>query len=106
MKELESKAKDVKGTEVSIQIEKQKRLLARIRPHKGHKVFEIDPKTLEVNEAKTGKPYVDLIKRKLPSGKYEDKTVVRTPLEMREGYDYVTALNKKNALKIHLRKIK
>ena len=106
MKELENKSKDLKGTEISVQVEKQKRLLARVQPHRGHKVFEINPKTLEVREAKTGKPYAQLVKRKLPSGGYEEKTVSRTPLEMREGYDYVTALNKRNALKTHLRKIK
>ena len=106
MKELESKAKDINGTEISQQVEKQKRLIGRVYPCRGHKVFEVNPKTLEVSEASLGKPYIQMVERRLPSGKFVDEPVSRTPLEMKEGFDYVTALNKKNALKTHLKKTK
>ena len=106
MKELENRGKDLNGVEVTQQVEKQKRLIGRVIPCRGHKVFEVNPETLEVNEASLGKPYIQLVKRKLPSGAFVDESISRTPLAMKEGFDYVTALNKKNALKTHLRKTK
>jgi hypothetical protein len=68
--------------------QKEKELVGKIIPHAGHKVYEINDETLEIELAK-----------------YELKTYFigqnhnNPEIIIRNGYSYVSALNKKNALK-------
>lgn len=90
MKEFEGTFEVKDKMELSIQKKQQKEkvLVGRIIPHAGHKIWEINDETLEINLAK-----------------YELKTFVigqnhpNPEIIIRSGYSYVSALNKKSALK-------
>lgn len=88
MKEIEIKQKD--KLEISIKQKKQveKKLIGDIIPYNGHKIWKINKETLEIEEAKY-----------LNTAFYIDKENKKEIL-VADGFEYVSALNKKNALKL------
>jgi hypothetical protein len=88
MKEIEIKQKD--QLEISIKQKKQveKKFIGDIIPHNGHKVWKINKETLEIEEAK-------YLNTAFYIGKENKKEILVT-----DGFEYVSALNKKNALKL------
>lgn len=108
MKETQQNRKDIDAVEIRAEVQKQKQHLLRIVPHRGHKVFEINPETLEAREVELVKSHLERVKvSKLYLGLADEYTTVqRFSYDVRPGFDYVSALNKKNAIRIHLRKIK
>ena len=89
MKELEVKPKD--KLEISIQQKKQieKKLIGDIVPNNGHKIWKINEETMEVEEAK-------YLNNAFIIGTENKKEILIT-----NGFFYVSALNKKNALKLY-----
>jgi hypothetical protein len=85
MEELKSKHK----TEISIKQQKQieHELIGKIRPFEGHRLWEINNKTLEIELAK-----FSTVKINWGSG-------VRKEVITMKGYSYISALNKNSALK-------
>lgn len=79
--------------EVKKQVEKQLKFIGQHRPHSGHKCFEINTKTGEINLAEFKEEAISFedAKNGIISGK---KKIV-----MKEDCIYITALNKKNAIK-------
>ena len=88
MKELEKY--DPIKPEIVIPVKSEMKLLGTIRPNKGHKIFEINTDTEEINEAEFFYDVVSMF-----SSSYERKR----KLSMKEGYAYIAALNKDNAIK-------
>ena len=91
MEEIKSKNKIEISVKKQVQIEKE--LIGNITPHPNHKLYEIDNETGEINEAM----YIEeptFIK----FGMSVPKNVIKKAL-VRDGYTYVSAMNKKNALK-------
>jgi len=88
MKEIELNQKD--QLEVTIKQKKQveKKLIGDIVPHNGHKIWKINKETLEVEEAK-------YLNTAFYVGKENKKEILVT-----DGFEYISALNKKNALKL------
>ncbi len=96
MKELETKSGigDIEiVNEVKKQVEKQLKFVEQKRPHSGHKCFEINTKTNEINLAEFKEEAISFedARSGIISGKR--KVIIK------EGCVYVTALNKKNAIK-------
>lgn len=89
MKEIEIKQKDT--LEVTIKQKKQveKKLIRDIVPHNGHKIWKINKETLEIEEAK-------YLNTAFFIGKENKKEILVV-----DGFEYVSALNKKNALKLY-----
>lgn len=89
MKELEVKQKD--KLEISVQQKKQieKKLIGDIVPNNGHKIWKINEETMEVEEAK-------YLNNAFIVGTENKKEILITT-----GFFYVSALNKKNALKLY-----
>jgi len=89
MKELEVKPKD--KLEISVQQKKQieKKLIGDIVPNNGHKIWKINEETMEVEEAK-------YLNDAFIIGTENKKEILIT-----NGFFYVSALNKKNALKLY-----
>jgi hypothetical protein len=87
MKELEEKQKN--KLEISVKQQKQieHELIGKLHPKAGHKIFKINIKTLEVNEAE----YSNVTYHLFAENKKE--------IIIENGFQYVCALNKKNALK-------
>lgn len=87
MKELEITNKQ--QIEVSVKQKKQveHQLIGKIIPFEGHKIWEINNETMEVKEAKFANVTYHLFG--------ENKKEIIT----KQGFTYVSALNKKNALK-------
>ncbi len=87
MKELELKNE----TKIEISVKQKKQveheLIGKIIPHEGHIIWQINKETLEIGEAKFSNATYHL------GG--ENKKEVMT----KDGYAYVSALNKKNALR-------
>lgn len=88
MKEIEVKQKD--QLEVTIKQKKQveKKLIGDIVPYNGHKIWKINKETLEIEECK-------YLNTAYYISENNNKEVLVT-----DGFDYVSALNKKNALKL------
>jgi len=87
MKELEIKQE----TKIEISVKQQKQVeyeyVGQIIPHEGHCIWEINNQTLEIQKAK-----------------YSNSTYVfggenKSEIVIKKGYSYVSALNKKGALK-------
>lgn len=95
MKELEKYEKVNK--EVVIPIKSEMKLLGTLKPQKGHKCFEINTITQDINEAKF---YEDIVS--MFSSSYERKKKLR----IKENCIYITALNKTNALKKYREQLK
>lgn len=87
MKELESYSKVTSEVKATKPIQKQKELLGSLHPHKGHKCFEINTITQEVEEV----TYKDIV--------YEFNRGVRKEINVKENHVYITALNRENAIK-------
>ena len=89
MKELEIITKE--NIEVSVTQKKQVEHLfvGKIVPFEGHKIWKINVKTLEVEEAK----YTNATYHLFSEHKKE--------IIIENGFDYVSALNKENAIKKH-----
>ncbi len=87
MKELDLKNE----TKIEISVKQKKQveheLIGRIIPHEGHIIWQINKETLEIEKAKFSNATYHL------GG--ENKKEVMT----KDGYAYVSALNKKNALR-------
>ena len=88
MKELEQYEKV--SEEIVIPVKKQNELLGTIKPHRGHKCFEINTLTGEINDAEFFEDIVSIF-----SSSYER----RKKINVKENCIYITALNKKNAIK-------
>ena len=88
MKEIEIKQKE--QLEVSVKQKKQveKKLIGDIMPHNGHKIWKINKETLEIEEA-------EYLNTDFFIGKENKKEILVV-----DGFEYVSALNKKNALKL------
>jgi hypothetical protein len=89
MKEIEIKQKD--QLEVVIKQKKQveKKFIGDIIPHEGHKIWKINKETLEIEEAKYNNTTYNI------SGENKKEILIS------ESFEYVSALNKKNALKLY-----
>jgi hypothetical protein len=87
----------ISPTQIEISVkknqQKEKELIGKINPHSGHKTFEINNETLEIEEAIFNNDF---------AFKY-GKNIQNKEILIREGYSYVSALNKKNALKQFLK---
>jgi hypothetical protein len=91
MEEIKSKNKIEISIKKQIQVEKE--LVGNITPHPNHKLYEIDNETSEINEA----TYIEeptFIKFGISVPKKTTKKAL-----VRDGFTYVSAMNKKNALK-------
>lgn len=88
MKETEYNNQD--KLEISIKQKKQieKKFIGDIKPHNGHKMWKINQETLEIEEAK----YINTAYQMNGNNKKEILVI--------DGFWYVSALNKKNALKL------
>jgi hypothetical protein len=91
--------KDKKKTELTVQKQQQveRELIGHIVPHSGHRIYEINIKTLDIQEADFLK-WETLHLADLLNLKNKGKTP-NLEILTREGYAYVSALNKANALK-------
>ena len=89
MKELEQYEKV--SEEIVIPIKKETKLLGTIKPHRGHKCFEINTLTGEVTDAAYTEESITI----MTSSKYTPKRKIN----VKENCIYITALNKKNAIK-------
>jgi len=88
MKEIELKNHDT-NIEVSVKQKKQveHQLVGNITPNEGHKIWQINNETLEVSEAK------------FTNTTYQMFSENKKEVLIKDGFSYVAALNKKNALK-------
>lgn len=88
MKEIQIREQGIK-TEISVQQKKQVEhtLIGNIVPNEGHKIWQINKETLEIEPAKFRSITYNVF------GENKKEIVVK------DGYAYVAALNKKNALK-------
>lgn len=89
MKELEVKQKD--KMELSVQQKKQieHELISKIIPHENHVIWQINKETLEIEKAKFSNATYVL------GGENKKEIIIK------DGFAYVSALNKRNALKKH-----
>lgn len=83
--QINKQNKGVKTAEVKKQVKK----LGVIKPHKGHTLFEIEVKTMNINLAEFETLEVDWTKDSSNKSK----------LKVKEGCVYISSLNKRNALK-------
>ena len=88
MKELKQLSKDKVVITKQAQQEKQQKLVGRIRPYKGHTLFEVNLGNGNVMEAKIEEPVADYLGRKLPKKVIVNKNCI-----------YVSALNVKSLMK-------
>lgn len=82
------------------EIEKQKKLFSSFTKHNGHKVWEINCTTGEVNEAEYDKEYIVFVPTMcLLTGAITGSTSKkRRDIIAKENCAYIPSLNKKNAL--------
>ena len=103
MNDFERHNQDLSRPEVEISIKQRKeieyKLINTLKPHSGHKVWEINEKTKEIKEA-------SFVEHK--NIKWEDAVkVFHNPqylreIKIRKGFAYISALNQENALKRYL----
>lgn len=87
MKELENKETTQKTIQDIRPILTEKKFIGSIKPHKGHKLYEINVTNQEIKEIKTTKTY-DV-----------SKGYSSSKVDIKENCYYVSALNLKNAIK-------
>lgn len=75
------------------QIKKKERLIQRLFPHRGHTLFEFDRSTGKMEPAEYAEQDV------LISWKNKSNPQVKRKVVIKEGFLYISALNKKNAYK-------
>ena len=85
MKEIEQIDKTSEEVQAVKPIIKKSKLIGKLTPQKGHKCYEINVKTGEINEAKYS--YVG----------YDLNGLVKKEIATKENCVYITALNKANA---------
>lgn len=95
---IEPKSKDEVKQVAQVEQEKQLRHIGQIRPHKGHKLFEVDQRTGVVREAEYEKTDINY-SQDINKAKRSKKVIVR------EGCFYLTALNLKNACRKYLKMV-
>ncbi len=80
-------------TEVSVKQKKkiEYELISKIIPHEGHSVWQINEETLEIEKAKFSN--VNFV-----VGMENKKEII-----IKKGFSYISALNKKNAIKKYLK---
>lgn len=93
MNELQQLNKDKVKNERQAEQEKQNVLIGRIRPRRGHTLFEINEKTGEIKEADFISETIEFTK--VERGDYSP----RKRVQVNHNCKYISALNKKNALK-------
>lgn len=91
---MEEQLKQKNKIEISVkkEVQVEKELIGKILPHRGHALFEINIETDEVQEAMFI-PLPTFLKFGEEIQKPKKQVLIR------DGYTYVSALNKKNALK-------
>lgn len=91
---MEEQLKQKNKIEISVkkQVQIEKELIGKIIPHKNHTLFEINNETGEIKEA-LYIPVPTFVKFGEKVEKPKKQALVR------EGFSYVSAMNKKNALK-------
>lgn len=94
MKELEQKNQDTIEILTEAKKDIQKVLVGRVIPKKNHRFFEVDLKEKTIVEAKFEKK-ATISFEDAKSGKNENKSVA-----VKKDFLYITALNKKNVVKI------
>lgn len=88
MRELSAQDKDKMEVSIQKKQQKEKVLIGKIIPHPGHTVWEINDETLEIQEAKFEQQnFIFGIQNTNPE------------IIIRSGFSYISALNKKSALK-------
>ena len=99
MKEIFDHAKD--KTEVSVEqsIEKQRILIGKLRPHKGHTIWEVNVKTGEYRKAEFKKQVIDIGEA---ISKGVDFVAKKREIDKKDDCIYVSALNE-SSLKKKLR---
>ena len=90
MRELSAQDKDKMEISVQKKQQKEKELVGKIIPHPGHTVWEINNETLEIQEAK-------FEHKDFKFGFKVDQQ--NQEIIIRSGFSYISALNKKSALK-------
>jgi hypothetical protein len=103
MKELQKKEQDKIENVKQVSIEKKQVLIGRNIPHNGHKVWEYNKDTHEVILAKVNDvPKAFTTKLKTNNINYFAKHKIETKgkVEVKKNCIYITALNKKNVIKI------
>lgn len=70
--------------------EPETKFLGSVSPNRGHRLFQLNTETGEVTEAHVEGKFIEM-----PDGRKE----VRKQVFIREKYLYISALNKKNAIK-------
>lgn len=93
MKETQTHLKDQTAEVYQKPVEKKLIRLGSIIPKRGHTLFKINVETMEVSKADFNEVAVSF------DGAIKRKVVIEP------GFDYVSALNAKNALRIHKRKL-
>ncbi len=93
MKEIELPVKDEIKVHAEKEQEKQTKLVYRMRPKQGHKCFQYDRDTNELTFAEFETVAVDF------AAATKGNMALKKKLIVKENCIYVTALNKKNALK-------
>jgi len=94
MEELKNHNKIEISVKKQVQVEKE--LIGKIIPHENHILFEINDETGEIQKA-TYLPVPTFVKFGAKIEKPKKQALVR------EGFTYVSAMNKKNALKKYLK---
>ena len=87
MKELETNINNKIEVSVKKQQEKKHEFIGDIVQYEGHKLWEINKETLEIKEAKFSYATYRLFQKN------------KKEIFVKDGFAYVSALNKKNALK-------
>ena len=96
MRELESTSEHFQKNKIEMQVQKKQQIerefIGKIIPHRGHKVWEINLNTEEIQEAM----YLQRDWNFVVNASTVDKN---QEVLYREEYAYVSALNKQNAMK-------
>jgi hypothetical protein len=87
MKELEQNTKAKLEISVKQKKQVQHQLIGKIIPHEGHTIWQINNETLEIEKAK------------FTNATYHIGGENKREIITKQGYTYISALNKKNALK-------
>jgi hypothetical protein len=104
MNELQKKQKDKIENVKQVSIEKKEQLIGRNIPHNGHKLFEYNKDTKEIILAKikdVPKKYPTILKTNNINFFAKHRGLQTTgKVEIKQNCIYISALNKKNVIKI------
>ncbi len=93
MKETQLQSKEEIKLHAEKQIEKQTKLVFRMRPHYGHKCWQYNRDTQELSLAEFESQAIDF------KAAANGEVALKRKIVVKDNCIYVTALNKKNALK-------